>query len=153
MAECFESWLVILGTGPAGRGIFTVGVTTRRSGVLVWNNEKPYLYLHFGSLRKPVRAFNAELANFDSGFTRNVPKTGLVWNIYTMGTGPTGRGIFARIYHIQLVFRLCMGKQWCKSRVKSRQSPKDTLVWGSQRSRHSLDFKCVPVKLLWTCSK
>ena len=66
-----------MGTGPAGREIFTVGVTTRRSGVLVWNNEKPYLYLHFGSLRKPVRAFNAELANFDSGFTRNVPKTGL----------------------------------------------------------------------------
>jgi hypothetical protein len=42
-----------MGTGPAGRGIFTVGVTTRRSGVLVWVNEIPYLYLQLGSLKNP----------------------------------------------------------------------------------------------------
>ena len=34
-----------MGTGPAGRDIFTVWVTTRRSGVLVWNNENPYVHL------------------------------------------------------------------------------------------------------------
>jgi hypothetical protein len=48
------------------RELFTVGVTTRRhSGVLVWNNETPYLYLHFGILRKTVRAWTVELATFD----------------------------------------------------------------------------------------
>jgi hypothetical protein len=64
-----------MGTGPAGRGIFTVGVTTRRSGVLVWNNETPYLYLHFSSLKNTVRTFTAELATFRAGFTGHVPKT------------------------------------------------------------------------------
>ena len=64
-----------MGTGPAGRDIFTVGVTTRRCGVLVWKHETPYVYLHFGSL-KTRTSFTAELATtFDSGFTRNVPKT------------------------------------------------------------------------------
>ena len=66
-----------MGTGPAGRDIFTVGGTTRRCGGLVWNHETPYFYLHFGSLKNRT-SFTAELATtFDSGFTRNVPKTGL----------------------------------------------------------------------------
>jgi hypothetical protein len=58
-----------MGTGPAGRGIFTVWVTTRRSVILVWNNEIPYVHLHFGSLKNPVRAWTAELATFLAGFT------------------------------------------------------------------------------------
>ena len=35
--------------------IFTVWVTTRRSGVLAWNNEMPYVYLHTRSRRRYTR--------------------------------------------------------------------------------------------------
>ena len=57
-----------MGTGPAGRGVFTVGVTTRRSGVLVWNNEIPYVYLHFGVLRKARTDIYCRIGYFSSGF-------------------------------------------------------------------------------------
>ena len=66
-----------MGTGPAGRDIFTVWIVTRRSGVLVWVNEIPYVHLQLGSLKKSVRAFPEELATVDSGFARMLPKTGL----------------------------------------------------------------------------
>ncbi len=64
-----------MGTGPAGRVIFTVWVTTRRSGVLVWNNEIPYVHLLFGVLKKSVRASTVELATFRARSTRMLSKT------------------------------------------------------------------------------
>ncbi len=114
-----------MGTGPAGREIFAGVVTTRRCGVLVWKYEKLVFTLSF--IKNPYAHFPQNWPVLTQVSLETYQKRAFS-EIYTMGTGPTGRGIFARIYHIQLVFRLCMGKQWCKSRVKSRQSPKDTLV-------------------------
>ena len=78
-----------MGTGPAGRDIFTVGVTTRRSGVLVWNNETPYLYLHFGVLRKTRTGIYCRIGHFSRGFhwtrVKNVAFLKLDFLDYRMG--------------------------------------------------------------------
>ena len=63
-----------MGTGPAGRVIFTVGVVTRRSGVLVWDNETPYLYLHFGVLRKSRTGIYCRIGHFSREIHWNASK-------------------------------------------------------------------------------
>ena len=37
-------------------------------GVLVWNNETPYLYLHFGVLRKTRTGIYCRIGHFSRGF-------------------------------------------------------------------------------------
>ena len=108
-----------MGTGPAGREIFAVVVTTRRCGVLVWKYEKLVFTLSF--IKNPYAHLPQNWPVLTQVSLETYQKRERAFSeIYTMGTGPTGHGIFARI-HIQLVVRLCTGKQWCKSRVKSCQ--------------------------------